>query len=49
MSITLMGVQIYYHYSLYHHSCSKVVNSEGDVRVDAEATACCEASVMEAA
>lgn len=49
MTVSLVGVQIDYHYSLYHHSCSEIVNSEGYVGVNAETTACGEASVMETA
>jgi len=49
MPVSLVGVQIDYHDSLYHHSCSEIVNSEGYVGVNAETTACGEAGVMETA
>ena len=49
MTVSLVGVQIDYHDSLYHHSCSEIVNCEGYVGVNAETTACGEASVMETA
>lgn len=49
VSVALVGVEIDYHDSLYHHSGSEVVDGEGDVGVDAEAAAGGEAGVVEAA